>query len=353
MHNLHANADASCDNMSTCESRLPSFGHAGSIESLEMREDNLVSLPPYALITPARNEEQLIEKTILSMVNQTVLPAKWVIVDDGSTDRTPEIVASYAERYPWIELVRRSPRKDRNFAGKVHAFREGLEQVKHLQVEFIGNLDADISFGPDHFEFLLNRLVEDPLLGVTGTAYTEGDWDSTRDSFEGQTSVHGACQLFRLTCYQDIGGYQPSRKGGIDWMAVTTARMKGWKTRNYLERRFRHHRLMGTAERSTLEANFDYGKKDYLLGGSPLWELFRGVYRMTKKPRFLAGLALLLGYCSAAVQRVERPVSAELMRFHRQEQMTKLREILSSLIRFRKVDNYLVGTPTETKSTVK
>jgi poly-beta-1,6-N-acetyl-D-glucosamine synthase len=318
-----------------------------------MHEGQSLNHLRYVLITPARNEEQFIEKVIQSMIAQTILPAKWVIVDDGSTDRTPEIVERYVQQHPWIELLRRSPRKDRNFAGKVHAFNDGFARVQHLPFELVGNLDADISFGPDHFEFLLDRFVEDPALGVAGTAYTQDDWDSTRDSFEGQTSVHGACQLFRLQCFQEIGGYRASRPGGIDWMAVTTARMKGWKTRNYLERRFHHYRLMGTAERSEVGAMFDYGKKDYFLGGSPIWELFRVAYRMTKKPLVFGGMALLCGYCSAALQRVERPVSSELMRFHRREQMAKLRQILASLTRLRKVDKFSVGAAAETKSHLK
>ena len=128
--------------------------------------------------------------------------------------------------------------------------------------------------------------------------------------------------------------------------------MRGWKTRNYSERRFHHHRIMGTAERSEHGAMFDYGKKDYLLGGSPLWELFRAGYRMTKRPVFFGGIALLFGYCTAALQRVERPVSPELIRFHRREQMAKLRLILGSLIRLRKVDKFLLGAEAETKSSL-
>jgi hypothetical protein len=177
---------------------------------------------------------------------------------------------------------------------------------------------------------------------VAGTAYTEENWDSTRDSFEGQSSVHGACQLFRLKCFLDIGGYRPNRGGGIDWIAVTTARMKGWKTRNFPERRFHHHRKMGTAERNSLGAAFDYGKKDYFLGGSPIWELFRVSYRITKRPLILGGFALLCGYCWAAIQGNERPVSPELVRFHRQEQLGRLRTILNSLVRFKKVENYFI-----------
>jgi len=299
------------------------------------------SLPPYVLITPARNEEAFIEKTIESMIHQTVTPVKWVIVDDGSTDRTPEIVDTYLKCYPWIELVRRAPRKDRNFAGKVYAFNDGFERIQDLQFAMVGNLDADISFGPDHFEFLLGKFVEDSRLGVAGTAYTQEGWDSTRDSFEGQASVHGACQLFRYQCFLEIGGYRANPAGGIDWIAVTTARMKGWKTRNYPERRYHHYRTMGTAERSQLGAAFDYGGKDYFLGGSPLWELFRAGYRMTKRPIIFGGIALLLGYCWAALKRVDRPISPELMRFHRREQMKKLRIIVGTLIKLRKAEKYL------------
>jgi poly-beta-1,6-N-acetyl-D-glucosamine synthase len=304
--------------------------------------EQIKSAPRYVLITPACNEEKLIEHTLKSVVKQTVLPVKWVIVSDGSTDRTEEIVELYTQQFPWIELVRRPPRNDRNFAGKVFAFNAGFERVQNLQFEFVGNLDADISFGPDHFEFILSKFAEDPALGVAGTAYTEENWDSTRDSFEGQSSVHGACQVFRYECFLGIGGYRPNRGGGIDWIAVTSARMKGWKTRNFPERQFHHYRTMGTAERNKLGALFDYGKKDYFLGGSPVWELFRVSYRVTKRPIILGGCALLFGYCWAAIQRKERPVSPELMRFHRHEQLRRLRTILNSLIRFKRVEKYLV-----------
>ena len=303
----------------------------------------------YVLITSARNEEAFIGKTLDSVVGQTVLPECWVIVDDGSTDDTAEIVERYAARYPWIELVRLPQRQNRNFAAKVHAFNAGFERVHALEFEAIGNLDADISFGPDQFEFLLQKLIEDPSLGVTGTAYSEEGFDSTKDSFEGENSVHGACQVFRRQCFSDIGGYLPSRAGGIDWIAVTTARMKGWKTRNFPERRFRHHRRMGTAERGAVGAMFFYGEKDYYLGGSFTWQLFRVAYRMTKRPLLVGGLALLSGFCWAALRRVERPVASDLMRFHRREQMTKLKGILGSLIKFQKIEKFYLGSNSTTR----
>jgi len=298
----------------------------------------------YVLVTPARNEGAFIEKTLDSMVAQTALPERWIIVDDGSKDRTSEIVARYSQRHPWIELVRRSPHLDRSFAGKVHAFNAGLERVHPLQFEIIGNLDADISFDPDYLEFLMRKFSEDPKLGVAGTPFLENGYDSARDSFEGENHVAGGCQLFRRECFEEIGGYTPNRAGGVDWIAVTTARMKGWKTRSFAEKRFHHYRTLGTAGRSSVAASFSYGEKDYYLGGSPVWQLFRVAYRMTKRPVLIEGLALLSGYCWAALRRMKRPVSRELMRFHRREQMNKLRAIFRSLLRFKKIDNFSLLT---------
>ena len=289
----------------------------------------------YVLITPARNEARFIEGTLRSVIAQRRPPALWIIVDDGSSDQTADIVDRYSCTHQWIQLVRLPPRANRNFAGKVHAFNAGLERLSGLEVELIGNLDADTSFGPDLFEFLLEQFRLDPTLGVAGTAYTQEGWDSMSDSFEGETSVHGACQLFRAECFRQIGGYVANPAGGVDWIAVTSARMHGWKTRNFPQQRFHHHRKMGTAERSTLGALFDYGAKDYFLGGSPVWEIFRIAYRSAKRPVLLGGMALLCGYVWAALRRVERPVSPELMRFHRAEQMRRLKTILRSLLRFR------------------
>ena len=294
----------------------------------------------YVLITPARNEERYIGGTIQSVVAQTVLPERWVIVDDGSTDRTAEIVRGFASRYPWIELVSRPRRADRSFAGKVYAFNAGLERVRPLNFEVLGNLDSDVSFEPDYLAFLLQKFEDDPKLGVAGTPFIEEGYDSGKDSFEGVNHVAGACQLFRYHCFQEVGGFIPNRAGGVDWIAVTTARMKGWKTRSFAEKRIHHHRPIGTAERNEVSAMYAHGQKDYYLGGSPIWQLFRASYRMIKKPIVLGGAALLLGYCSAAIRRMKRPVSRELMRFHRREQMKKLRTILGTLLRFKKVDNF-------------
>ena len=182
---------------------------------------------PYVLITPARNEEKHMEELIRSMISQTVLPSKWVIVNDGSTDATASIVSQYLAKYDWIELVNLPTHRDRTLAAKVHAFKAGLEKVKNLGYEVIGNLDSDVSFDPDYCEFLLNKFQEDLSLGVAGTIFREERYSSATDSFEGQNHVAGGCQLFRRRCFEEIGGYVPNKAGGIDWIAVTTARMLG------------------------------------------------------------------------------------------------------------------------------
>lgn len=282
----------------------------------------------YVLITPAHNEAADIEKTIESVIRQTTLPQRWVIVSDGSTDETADIVRRYLTDHAWMELVERPKREERHFAAKVEAFNAGFDLLSELDYDVIGNIDGDVSFEPDYLEFLLDRLVENPSLGVVGTDYTEGEFHSFRDSYINPQHVNGQCQIFRRECFEDVGGYIPNRGGGIDWIAVTTARMKGWETRSYSERSFCHHRPMGTASTSVMGARIHYGKKDYFLGGHPLWQLFRGVFQMTKKPYILGGLGLLLGYFSCLIMRADRPISEELMNFHRAEQMERLRGLL-------------------------
>lgn len=308
------------------------------------------ALPKYLLITPARNEERYLERTIQAMRAQTARPVKWIIVNDGSTDATAAIIDRWAAAEHWIERLDMPVHRARNFAAKAHCFNAAWQATSGLRYDIIGNLDADITFDSDYFEFLLTRFAEIRDLGVAGTPFVQhGGYDSSRDSFEGENHVAGGCQLFRRRCFEELGGYAPVKGGGIDWIAVTTARMKGWKTRSFREKRFVHHRPLGTAERSALSAFYLYGQKDYCFGGSPVWEMCRVVYRMTKPPLVVGGLALGVGYLSAAIRRVERPVSPELTRFHRREQKAKLKAIVGTLALQKKVDNFSLRTPSGTR----
>lgn len=292
----------------------------------------------YVLITPARNEAAFIKQTIKSVVRQTILPIKWVIVSDGSTDGTDDIVKKYAAKHQWIELVRMPERKERHFAGKVHAFNAGYAKMRDLNYDIIGNLDADITFDEDYFSFLLSKFVKNPKLGVGGTPFREGShqYDYRFTSIE---HVSGACQLFRQECFESIGGYVPRKIGGIDLVAVLTARMKGWQTRTFPEKIFVHHRKMGKGMHSRLMDFFRWGRGDFMLGGHPIWEIFRSIYQMKNKPFILGGGLRLVGFYWAMLTRVEKCVPDELVAFRRKEQMSRLREFFSNLLSHRKINS--------------
>jgi glycosyltransferase involved in cell wall biosynthesis len=286
----------------------------------------------YVLVTPARNEENFIERTILSVVAQTVPPKHWVIVSDGSTDRTDQIVKRFVDQYPWIELLRMPEHRDRTFAAKAVCFNAAYQRLTSMEFDIVGNLDADITLPTDYYAFLLSRFAEISRLGVAGTPFVEDASQPQSHSYAHEFAdlqhVSGACQMFRRNCFEGIGGYVPIKGGGIDWVAVTTARMKGWQTRTFLEKTCFHHRKMGTANRSPLMARFRHGQEDYYVGGHPLWQLLRGTFQMGASPFVLGGVFLILGYFWAMVKRVERPVSGELVAFHRAEQMARLRKII-------------------------
>jgi poly-beta-1,6-N-acetyl-D-glucosamine synthase len=285
------------------------------------------NLPNYVLVTPARNEAAFIELTLKSVVSQTFRPVKWVIVSDGSTDGTDDLVKKYSAECPWIELVQMPKRKERHFAGKAAAVNAGCERMAELKYEVIGNLDADVSFDEDYFAFLMSKFAENPKLGVGGTAFQEGGLAYNYD-FVGIEHVSGMCQMFRRECFEEIGGYQGVKSGGIDLIAVLSARAKGWETRTFVEKSFVHHRIQGTALHAGLREKIHVGKKDYLLGNHPAWEMFRGVYQMQRKPYFVGGFLILAAYMWNAICGVERSIPEELMALRRAEQVARLKAVL-------------------------
>jgi poly-beta-1,6-N-acetyl-D-glucosamine synthase len=282
----------------------------------------------YVIITPARNEAEFIELTLKSVIAQTILPLKWVIVSDGSTDGTDAIVHKYTADNPWIELLRMPERAERNFAAKVYAFNAGYARVKDLKPEIVGNLDADVSIEPDHFQYLLGKFADDPALGVWGSPFREGSrqYDYRFSNIE---NVWGGCQLFRRECFEAIGGYVPVKGGCIDHIAVVSARMKGWKTRTFTDKVCIHHRVMGTAQQGALKARFRMGAKDYSVGNHPVWELSRTVYQMTNPPFVAGGFALAAGYIWSSLRRAEMPISREVAAFTRREQMQRLKKFVT------------------------
>jgi glycosyltransferase involved in cell wall biosynthesis len=285
----------------------------------------------YVLITPARNESAYIEQTVLAVIRQTIRPTKWIIVSDGSNDGTDDIVSKYAVKFPWIELVRMSERKERHFGGKAMAFNTGRDHVRHIDYDVIGNLDADIMFDNEYFEFLLDKFANDGRLGVAGTPFREGNTQYDY-RFSRREHVSGACQLFRRECFEMIGGYVPLKEGGIDLTAVVTARMKGWKTETFTDKACIHLRKMGKAGPNYLKYTFMGGYGDYIMGVHPAWQFFRSIYQMSAKPLFITGFLLLSGFLWGMMTHPSKPVTEEFVRFRRAEQVRWLNEYVKKAL---------------------
>jgi hypothetical protein len=209
------------------------------------------------------------------------------------------------------------------------AIRAGTERVKDLPYEVIVSLDADITFDPEYFAFLLEKLAADERLGVVGTPYIDDSTEPHDYRLANIEDVAGACQVFRRECFEAIGGYVPLKGGSIDTVAVLTARMKGWKTRTFIEKSSLHHRKWGTAQCGPIRAIFNNGIRDYAQGNHPVWELSRSVYQMSRKPKIVRGIALGAGYLWAWLRRAERLVSAEFIAFRQREQKQRLGTVFS------------------------
>ena len=285
-------------------------------------------MKPYILITAARNEEAYIEKTILSVIAQTILPAKWAIVSDGSTDRTDEIVKQYADSHNFIQLLHKSTDQERNYGAKAKALKLGYEQLANLEYDFVGNLDADVSFEPIYYEKALSKFDANELLGVAGGLRFDLWNGRFRQVRPARNSAGGPTQLFRRQCYEEIGGYLPLRFGGLDTVAETMARMHGWEVETFPDLEVFHYRSTGTAGGGRVRAKFKAGILAYSVGYHPLFELTRCASRLFDRPPVVGSLSLLAGYCWASLKGYERQVPDDFVRYLRSEQVARMRSVL-------------------------
>lgn len=283
---------------------------------------------PYILVTAARNEADHIGQTIEAVAAQTRRPERWIIVSDGSTDATDEIVSAAAERYGFIDLLRVDADADRNFGSKAAAVNAGYKQISGESHEFIGVLDADVSFDPHYYEEVIIRFRRNPKLGIAGGVMTDiVDGKPVQQVTDPEWSVSGPIQMFRRECFEQIGGYLPLR-GGIDAAAEVTARMNGWEVRAFPELEALHHRQTGKENHSRLGIFFHRGLEDFKLGYHPLFFTARAVLRFREVPFVVGGLTMLGGYLWAAASREEKKVSPEFIRFLRNEQTARLKAAL-------------------------
>ena len=281
----------------------------------------------YVLVTAAYNEEAYIGRTIESIVGQTLLPRRWVIVSDGSTDRTDDIVQKHAAKYPFIRFVRIQEKHTRNFGAQVMAINRGFEQLRDVDYDFIANVDSDLSFEPTYYSRLLQKFDEDPKLGLAGGFIFEEDHDGIFRSrlLNSEHSVGHAVQMLRRECYEAIGGWIAMPYGGQDWHALVTAQMLGWRIKAFPELPVFHHRPTGTGDRRVRNL-FREGCMDYSVGSYPPFEIMKIVRRMRFKPYVVGSLIRLSGFVWGYCRSEVRLVSPEFIQFLRGQQKRAIRD---------------------------
>ncbi|MDE2402253.1 MAG: glycosyltransferase family 2 protein [Burkholderiales bacterium] len=287
-----------------------------------------LAVAPFVLITPAHNEEALIERTLESMIGQTVRPLKWIVVNDSSTDRTADIVSRYAASHDFLQLVNLRRTGTRHFGNKVRAFNAGLEQARALDYRYVGNLDADISLEQTYFEDLLREFEADSGLGIAGGMVSTRIGNRFVSQEVATDSVAGAVQLFRRECFEEVGGYLALPEGGIDSAAEIMARMKGWRVRTIPTLRVLEHRRTGTATAPPVASKFKEGQRLQSLGYGFAFMCLRCVYRSMDRPRLIGSAATLLGYVQRALKDHPTVLPPDVVRYLRDEQSRKLRNSL-------------------------
>ncbi len=281
----------------------------------------------YIIITPAYNEAEYIEQTIEGVLAQSVLPHKWVIVDDGSTDDTQKIVRKYVKDYEWILYIYRKRESSQSYySSNVVAIKAGYEKVKNTNYDFLAILDADISLPKDYYERIFDRFSKDDKLGVASGVYRDLVNGKLIKVLNDRRSTPKAIQVFRKECFEQIGGYLPLKYGGEDTCSCVMARMNGWKSWSFPEIAVVHNKPVGTGHAGNmLKIRFRHGLNEYAMATHPLFMLFKSLRRCIKeRPIITGGLARMAGFVYGYCLREKRQIPDEMVRFIRQEQMGRL-----------------------------
>jgi len=276
----------------------------------------------YVIITPVRDEEQFIGATIDSVCAQTLLPLEWVIVNDGSADRTGQIAEQAAAKHNWIRVVHR---RDRGFrksgTGVVEAFRDGYDTLQCRDWDYVVKLDGDLRLEPEYFERCLEQFLVDPSLGIGGGEILheiDGEWRVEKNP---QFHVRGATKIYRRACWEQIGGLWSGP--GWDTIDEVKANMAGWKTHSFTNLPVHHYRLTGSEE-GLFRDRIKHGVACYISGYHPMFVLASSIARLTKKPRVIGTAGILYGYIWAKVTRTPRVGDPGYRAYIRSEQLKRL-----------------------------
>lgn len=291
-----------------------------------MRERDKANAIRYVVVSPVKDEAAFIERTICSMIGQTIQPSVWVIVNDSSRDATEAIVQSYTKNYSWIRLIKRQDTGARQRGkGVVEAFYAGYETLTD-QYDYIVKLDGDVSFGPDYFESLFKYFSYDPQLGIAGGGLYENPDGKDWVLYTTKDHVRGCTKVYRWECFEAIGGLVASMGwDGIDeWKALA----QGWKVESFLELKIYHYRFTGAAT-GFLKSCIEQGNGAYRMGYHPLFMIARGIRRMTDRPYLIGGVAMIGAYFVAWMRKQELLAEPSVVHYIRRTQMKKLAGLLS------------------------
>ncbi len=276
----------------------------------------------YVVVTPIRDEEKFIEATIASVRNQSVQPAEWIIVNDGSTDRTGEIIDHYATQVPWIRVVHRANRGFRKAGGGVmEAFYDGYRAIDCNNWDFIVKLDGDLSLPENYFEKCFERFDQDPNLGIGGGDIYHDIGGAQRLEANPKFHVRGATKIYRRACWEAIDGLW--KAPGWDTIDEVKANMLGWRSYSFGELRIAHHRMTGTAE-GVLRDRIKHGVACYVSGYHPLFVLASCVSRLMQKPYVAGSAAICYGFARSYWLRVPRVNDKQLIKYLRAQQLRRL-----------------------------
>jgi len=278
----------------------------------------------YVVITPARNEAEHLPKTIAAIASQTITPAKWIIVNDGSTDQTKDLIDAAAKQHPWIEGVHRADRGFRKAGGGViEAFYDGYARAKDVPWEFVVKLDGDLSFEPTFFERCFQRFEADPKLGLGGGTICNDLTGKLEPEAKGDPPFHvrGATKIYRRACWEAIGGLL--KAPGWDTLDEIKANMLGWRTYTFPELPMHHYRIAGGAD-GAWKNWVKNGRANYITGYHPLFMMVKCAQRFFRPPYAVAGLGLFTGFWGGYLRRTSQIDDPKLIRYLRQQQVNRL-----------------------------
>lgn len=289
----------------------------------------------YAVISPARNEAQHLEKTIQSVIQQTVRPVCWLIVNDGSSDETPIIINRYASQHSWIVPIHRNDErgvaadvqeikgnrgKRAREAKEIEAFYAGYSELADCDWEYLVKLDADVSFAADYFQHCFAEFDQDPKLGIGGGTICHLVNGQPKDELTPKFHVRGATKIYRRACWEEIGGVL--RGAGWDTLDEVKANMLGWSTRTFDHLKVVHHRVTGSANGAWQNA-VKVGTWSYISGYHPVYMLVRSTRWITEKPYLVCTFGLLYGYVNGYLRGIPR-AEKQIVGYVRSQQIKRL-----------------------------